>query len=146
MGRKEQASDIPFRKFLGFVVVLHFVFALPVFIILLILRLLPFDTILFLFLPISGLGIPLSAGFGYLMAKGSNWVNTRSAEFAVGILPGQTYGVLLGGFLGHHFWAMTGGVIGGIIFFVTGSLAGGIVANTLIERELAAKVARKPHT
>ncbi len=120
MSGQNSTSKISFGEFLGFVAVLQVVFALPVFIILLMLRLLPFDALLFLVLPFSGLGISLSAGLGYLMAKGSNWVNTRGAVMAVGVLSGQIYGVLLGGLLGYHFWAMTGGVIGAIIFFVTG--------------------------
>ena len=137
MPDKSTVSRISFGKFLGFAAIQHVIFALPVFTILVMMQLLPLNAILFLFLPFSGLGIPLSAGLCYLMAKGSNWVNTRGAVMAIGVLPGQTYGVLLGGLLGYHLWAMTGGVIGAIILFVSGSLAGCRVAQHLVDRELA---------
>ncbi len=131
-----QPLPIPFRNLLGFVVVEHAVFALPVLTLLVLFRFIPFEVALFLIAVFSVVVVPTSAGMAYLIAKGSNWVNTRAAVMASGVLPGQIYGLLFGGLVGYHLWKTPGGLIGAIICFGLGSLAGAKVAQYLVEKEL----------
>ena len=99
---QESALAIPFRKIFELAVIEHAVFALPVLSMLMIVQAIDFYAVLLFFFAFSILGIPHSAGFAWLMAKGSNWVNARGAIIANGILPGQVYGLLLGGMVGFR--------------------------------------------
>jgi hypothetical protein len=71
----------------------------------------------FIIVPIAFISIPISAAFAWLMAKGSNWVNTSAAITAVGSVPGRVYGILFGGALGFHLFNTAGGIIVAILFY-----------------------------
>jgi hypothetical protein len=123
---------------MSFVVIEHGIFAIPVLVLFVLLQRLPLNFFLILFVIFSGLGIPFSAGMAYMIAKGSNWINTRTSVIALGVFPGQIYGFLFGGSVGYYIWNSAGGVVGAIICFVLGSMAGARIAQYLLNRELPA--------
>ena len=131
---QQSLPAIPYRKFLKLAVIEHAVFALPVLSILLIVQAIPFYAVLLFLFAISILGIPLSAGITWLIAKGSNWVNARAAIIANGIYPGQVYVMLLGGMVGFRQWGVIGGIISAVFLFAAGSWAGAKLAEFLYKR------------
>ena len=96
----------------------HVIFAIPAISGILLFKLMEVKALLIIFIPLALLTIPISAGLSWLIAKGSNWVNTAAAITAVCSLPGRIYGVLFGGLLGFHFFSTVGSVILAIVFYL----------------------------
>jgi hypothetical protein len=110
--------DISFSSFLYATIAGHLIFAVPAIIGVLLLRLMDVKSLFFIFVPIVLISIPISATFAWLIAKGSNWVNTTAAITVACSLPGRVYGILFGGLLGFHFFGTVGGVIVAILFYL----------------------------
>lgn len=147
MLEQNNTSEISFGKFLRIIIIEHAIFALPILTVLVVFQSLPLDALPYFLLLFSVLGIPISAGIIYLIARGSSndlLMNSyrRSAQLAGGVFPGQLYGVLFGGLMGNSFWDTAGAIAGGTIFFVLGSLAGARVAQYLVDREWVSKAAQ----
>ncbi len=143
MTEQNSTSRISFGKFLRLTIE-YTIFALPLLIILMVFQCLHLDALLFFLAPFSVLGILISAGIIYLIAKGSSndlRMNNykRSVLIAGGVFPGQLYGVLFGGLMGNRFWQTAGAIVGALSFFMLGSLAGARITQFLVDREWVAK-------
>ena len=135
-------NDISLGKFLRLTLIGHALFSLPVVITLVLLELLSISGLVILSVFFSVIGIPLSAGISYLVARGSSIsleMNERrysALMITSGILPGQIYGAFFGGVLGYHFDDRVGGVIGAILFFIIGRWVGERVGRYLSNNRL----------
>ena len=96
--------EIPFITFLSVTIAGHLIFAIPAIMGILLFNLMNVKSLFFIFIPIVLISIPISAAFAWLIAKGSNWVNTSAAITAVCSVPGRIYGIFFGGLLGSHFF------------------------------------------
>jgi len=112
------SPGIPFSSFLYVTIIGHLIFANPLISGILLLNLTDVKVLIFIFIPIVLISIPISAALAWLMAKGSNWVNIPAAIMAVCSLPGRVYGMFFGGLLGFHLFGTTGGIIGAILFYL----------------------------
>ena len=115
---RTKLSDIPFSSLLYVTVAAHLIFAIPAIIGVLLFSLIDVRALFFIFVPIVLICIPISAAFAWLIAKGSNWVNTTEAVTAACSLPGRICGILFGGLLGFRFFGTVGGVIVAILFYL----------------------------
>jgi hypothetical protein len=127
-------NHIPFTRFFLFAEAVHLAIAVPALCVILLLRLLEMRAALVIF-TIFLLSSPIASWLSWLMAKGSNWVNTAASMKAVGGVTGQLYGALVGGLLGEHFFGTVGGIVMLVLFFGSGMFAGsalgGMVAKKL---------------
>jgi len=112
------SPGIPFSSFLYVTIIGHLIFANPLISGILLLNLTDVKVLIFIFIPIVLISIPISAALAWLMAKGSNWVNASAAIIAVCSLPGRVYGILFGGLLGFRLFSTIGGVILAIVFYL----------------------------
>ena len=133
---KTNLEEIPFVRFFLITSAMHLAFALPAFGVILLLHLLELKAALFLFAMFL-LSDPIISWLCWLVAKGSNWVNTAAAMKAAGGVPGQLYGVLAGGLLGGHFLGTVGGLVTMVLSFGLGMLAG-IALGSFVAKKLAA--------
>ena len=110
--------NIPFVSFLYITIIGHLIFAIPAISGILLMNLINIKALFFIIIPIAFISIPIGAAFAWLMAKGSNWVNTSAAITAVCSLPGRFYGILFGGAIGFHLFNTAGGIIVAILFYL----------------------------
>jgi hypothetical protein len=130
---KATSKPIPFARFFILVLAEHLAFAIPTLGILLLFQLLELKVALFLF-TIFVLSLPITGLIAWLIAKGSNWANTGAALKAAGGVSGQPYGLLMGGFLGSHFFGTVGALLMAVGFVVLGSLAGIVLGSCIANR------------
>lgn len=132
-------NSIPFKRFFIFAEAVHLTFALPALSIVSLLQPQKPKAVIILFI-VFLLGSFIGSWLTWMMAKGSNWVNTAAAMKAVGAGAGQIYGALVGGLAGWHFFEMAGGILMLVSFFVLGKLAGialgGFAAKRLVTSRL----------
>jgi hypothetical protein len=129
-------AEVPFRKFFYVTVLAHIVYAVPTVVVLLF-----FDSkngrpVLFILLILAVIKIPVVTAMAWLLAKGSNWVNTSYAMMVIGGVTATLYGVVLGGWLSFRLFGTVGGVIGAIVFYLvaraTGIRLGKLLANKFL--------------
>ena len=113
-----KSSIIPFSSFLYVTIASHLVFAIPAIIGVLLLNLMDIKPLVFIFVPVALISIPISTAFAWLIAKGSNWLHTSAAITSSCNLPGRIYGILFGGLLGFHFFDTMGGVLLSVFFYL----------------------------
>jgi predicted lipid-binding transport protein (Tim44 family) len=130
-------NRISFTTFFLFIETLHLAIAVPSLSVILLLQLLEMRAALVIF-TIFLLSSPIFSWLSWLMAKGSNWVNTAAAIKAAGGVSGQLYGTLVGGLLGGHLFGTIGAMIMVVLFFGIGMFAGvmlgGYAANRLTDK------------
>ena len=129
-----EAVQVPLSTFFVITIISQLVFTIPAVIIILVFNLLQLEAFLFIALPTILISIPIGAYFSWLMAKGSNWVNTKAAVVVSSIFPGRFFGVLLGGLLGYRFYGMIGGALFIILFFLGTNLLGRFLGELLVEK------------
>jgi hypothetical protein len=123
-----RANNISLGKFLRLTLIGHTLFSLPVLIKLALFQLLSIDGALILIVVFSVIGIPLSTGITYLIAKGSSSgieLNDRrrsALTITAGVLLEQMYGVFWG--MGCWDIILTIGSAGQLVRFYCSSLAG----------------------
>jgi hypothetical protein len=83
------------------------------------------------------LSSPILSLIAWLIAKGSNWVNTVSSIKAAGAVSGQLCGAVFGGFMGSHFWGIVGLILMTVVFFGLGTLAGIVLGGWIANRYFA---------
>jgi hypothetical protein len=134
---KVSMNRISFTRFFLFSEALHLTIAVPTLSVILLFQLLEMRAALVIF-TIFLLSSPIVSWLSWLMAKGSNWVNTTAAMKAVGGVSGQLYGALVGGLLGGHLFGTVGAIITAVLFFgfgmFAGMMLGGYAANKLAEK------------
>lgn len=127
--------EIPFFTFLSVTIAGHLIFAVPAIMGILLFNLMDVKSLFFIFIPIAIISIPISAVFAWLIAKGSNWVNTSSAITSVCSVPGRIYGIFFGGLIGFHFFNTIGGIVVAILFYFL-SLAATIPIGRFLSRKV----------
>jgi hypothetical protein len=140
------SPSVPFSSFLHVTIIGHLIFAIPVISGILLLNLTDVKALFYIFIPIVFISIPINAAFAWLMAKGSNWVNTHAAILAVCSLPGRVYGILFGGLLGFHLFNTTGGTIFAILFYLLGLALAIPLGKFMSRKVLPMTVITKDHT
>jgi hypothetical protein len=115
---ESKIPEIPFVSFLYITIAGHLLFAVPAIGGIWLFELLDIKELLFIFTPIILISIPISAVIAWLIAKGSNWVNTSAAITAACSVPGRVYGILFGGLLGFRYFGTSGGIIAAILFYL----------------------------
>lgn len=115
---RTKIPDFSFVSFLYVTIIGHLIFAIPVLGGIWLLNLMDVKALFFIIVPIALISIPISAALGWLMAKGSNWVNTSATISGVCGLPGGLYSMLLGSALGFRLFSTTGSIIGAILFYI----------------------------
>ena len=132
---KPSLLQVSFTTFFLLASAEHLAFALPSLAIILLLHLLEIQAALFLFL-VFIISSPIAALIAWLIAKGSNWMNTAASIKAIGAMAGQLYGLLLGGLFGARFFSPIGTLLTAGLFFALGIFAGiglgSVAANRLI--------------
>ncbi len=131
---EHDALDIPLSTFFVVSIVGQLVFTLPASIIILVFKLLQFDAFVFIALPTVLISVPLVAYFSWLLAKGSNWVNTKSAVIVSSIFPGRFFSVLVGGLLGYRLYGIAGGVLLTVLFFFGANIIGKNLGEQLVKK------------
>jgi hypothetical protein len=127
--------EIPFITFLSVTTVGHLIFAIPAIMGILLFNLMNVNSLFFIFIPIALISIPISAAFAWLIARGSNWVNTSAAITAVCSVPGRMYGIFFGGLLGSHFFNTAGGIVVATLFYFL-ALAATLPIGKLLSRKV----------
>ena len=131
---EHEAIQIPASSFFVITLVGHLIFAIPAIIIILVLELLQVKALLFIALPTMLIFVPGGAYFSWLMAKGSNWVNTRTAVIASSVFSGRFFSVLVGGLLGYRLYGIIGGVLFVIPFFIGANVIGKVLGEFFVDR------------
>jgi hypothetical protein len=111
-------TKVPFSTFLYDTLAGHAIFGIPTVVAIIAFSLLGKEPLFFIFLPIALVSIPLSATLSWLIAKGSNWINTPAAIIATCSVPGRFYAVLFGGLLGFRVFNTIGGILLAILLYV----------------------------
>ena len=127
--------EIPFITFLSVTIAGHLIFAIPAIMGILLFNLMNVNSLYFIFIPIALISIPISAAFAWLIARGSNWVNTSAAITAVCSVPGKMYGIFFGGLLGFHFFNTAGGIVVATLFYFL-ALAATLPIGKLLSRKV----------
>jgi hypothetical protein len=112
-----RSPEIKFSVFLYITGWGYFVFGIPTIIGILLLGLKSVKSLIFIFIPIALISLPLTAAISWLIAKGSNWLNADKTIIAACSVPGRFFGVFLGGLLGYHYFKEIGGIIFAILFY-----------------------------
>jgi hypothetical protein len=86
-------TKVPFSTFLYATLAGHAIFGIPTVVAIIAFSLLGIEPLFFIILPIALVSIPLSATLSWLIAKGSNWINTPAAIIATCSVPGRFYAV-----------------------------------------------------
>jgi hypothetical protein len=131
---ERETPAIPLSTFFVITIVGQLVFTIPAIMIVLVFKLLQFDALLFIALPTIIIAIPVIAYFSWLLAKGSNWVNTKSAVIVSCIFPGRFFGVLVGGLLGYRLYGIVGGALLTILFFFGVNYVGRHLGELLVNK------------
>ena len=121
LGRLDMAKDlpdVPFRIFLYATLVAHIVHAVPTVVVLLFFDSTTAMPLLFILLILAVIKIPVVAAMTWLLAKGSNWVNSSLAMIVICRVAAMLYCVLIGAWLGFRLFGTAGGVIGAILLYL----------------------------
>jgi hypothetical protein len=135
---KTIAEPVSFARFCLLVLVEHLAFAIPALVLNLLFDLINPRAAFFVF-TFFILACPLLGWIGWLDAKGSNWVNTAASMKAAGAFSGQLYGLLLGGFIGSHFFGTGSSLYWAIGFLGLGHLAGIWLGGRIANRYFASQ-------
>ena len=114
----QKAYDVPFAKFFYAVLIGHLIFAIPTLVAILLLHILEVKPLVFIIMPIAIVSIPIGAAVAWLIAKGSNWANTRSVITALCGVPGRFYAVLFGGLLGFRLFQFVVAIVFIVLFYI----------------------------
>lgn len=130
----KRVEPVPFASFLYAAAAGQLVFAVPAIVGGLLFDLLEGTAALIILVALALISIPIGAAFAWLIAKGSNWVNTPVAMTAVCSLPGRIYGPLFGGLLGFRLFSATGGVVLAVLFYLVARVATVPVSRFIMNR------------
>ena len=130
--------EIPFSTFLYATLIANLVYGIPTIGAFLLFDLMDTRAVLLIFLFVAAIKIPLTAALAWLIAKGSNWVNSYTCMVVACAVPAAFYGVMLGGGIGIRlFGALGGGIGGAILMFVITAIIRIPLGNLITRRLLS---------
>jgi hypothetical protein len=112
----KENQPVTIRKYFKASILGIVIFAIPAIIFMMVINLLNSNILIIISL-ITLIEFPITSIIMWLIAKGSNWQNTKIGLITAFIFPSRIYSILVGGLVGFRIAGLVGGILGSIILF-----------------------------